>query len=63
MVSRIMQFLEEGKIDLHERVLLQFATGQSFKVDRVLQEIEDLRNCPSEVDIACFRAIAIYDAQ
>lgn len=31
MVSRIMQFLEEGKIDLHERVLLQFATGQSFK--------------------------------
>lgn len=33
MVSRIMQFLEEGKIDLHERgLLLQFATGQSFKV-------------------------------
>ncbi|KAL6576214.1 hypothetical protein OROHE_000685 [Orobanche hederae] len=27
----IMQFLQERKIDLHERVLLRFATGQSFK--------------------------------
>ncbi|KAL6528458.1 hypothetical protein OROMI_029103 [Orobanche minor] len=39
-----MQSLEEGKIDLHERVLLRFATGQSFKHEAPTSRDLDLVN-------------------